>query len=167
MEKESCVVPKALQRETLKKLHQGHQGIVRCQERAQISVWWPGIGQQIKDLVQSCSTCAREFVPHPEPLIPTPLPEFPWQQVASDLFSFKGESHIVVTDYYSRYSEVLKLRDTTSKGVVNAIKAIFSRHGIPETLVSDNGPQYSSELFVKFVHVTSSHHYPRSNGHAE
>ena len=49
----------------------------------------------------------------------------------------------------------------------------FSRHGIPETLVSDNGPQYSSELFVKFaaeynfVHVTSSPHYPRSNGHAE
>lgn len=167
------VVPKALQRETLKKLHQGHQGIVRCQERARISVWWPGIGQQIKDLVQGCSTCAREFVPHPEPLIPTPLPEFPWQQVASDLFSFKGESYIVVTDYYSRYPEVLKLRDTTSKGVIDAIKAIFSRHGIPEILVSDNGPQYSSELFVKFaaeynfVHVTSSPHYPRSNGHAE
>ena len=68
---------------------------------------------------------------------------------------------------------MLKLRDTTSKGVIDAIKAIFSRHGIPETLVSDNGPQYSSELFVKFaaeynfVHVTSSPHYPRSNGHAE
>ena len=46
---------------------------------------------------------------------------------------------------------MLKLRDTTSKGVVDAIKAIFSRHGIPETLVSDNGPQYSSELFVKFA----------------
>ena len=58
------VVPKELQRETLKKLYQGHQGIVRCHERARISVGWPGIGQQIKDLVQSCPTCVREFSQH-------------------------------------------------------------------------------------------------------
>ena len=88
----------------------------------------------------------------------------------SDLFVFKGESYVVVTDYYLRYPEVLKLRDTTAKGVTDALKAIFSRHGIPETLVSDNGPQYSSGLFAveyNFMHVTSSPHYPRSNGHAE
>ena len=86
---------------------------------------------------------------------------------------FKGESYVVVTDYYSRYPEVLKLRDITAKGVIDALKAIFSRHGIPETLVSDNGPQYSSELFAlfaveyNFMHVTSSPHFPRCNGHAE
>ena len=102
------VVPKELQRETLKKLHQGHQGIVRCQERARISVWWPGIGQQIKDLVHSCPTFHA------------------WQRVSSDLFVFKGESYVVVTDYYSRYPEVLKLRDITAKGVIDALKAIFS-----------------------------------------
>ena len=103
------VVPKEHRRETLKKLHQRHQGIVRCQERARISVWWPGIGQQIKDLVQSCPTCVREFSHHPEPWMLTPLPDLLWQQVSSDLFVFKGESYVVVTDYYSRYPEVLKL----------------------------------------------------------
>ena len=61
-------IPKEHQREALHKLHQGHQGIVKCQERARISVWWPGIGQQIKSVVQSCPTCMREFSPHPEPL---------------------------------------------------------------------------------------------------
>ena len=120
------VVPKELQRETLKKLHQGHQGIVRCQERARISFWWPGIGQQIKDLVQSCPTCVREFSHHPEPLMFTPLPDLPWQRVSLDLFVFNGETYVVVTDYYSRYPEVLKLRDTTAKGVIDALQAIFS-----------------------------------------
>ena len=113
------VVPKELQWETLKKLHQGHQGIVRCQERARISVWWPGIGQ---DFVQSCPTCVREFSHHPEPLMLTALPDLPWQRVSSDLFVFKGESYVVVTDYYSRYPEVLKLRDTPAKGVIDALK---------------------------------------------
>ena len=115
----------------------------------------------------------REFSHHPDPLMLTPLPDLSWQQVSSDLFVFKGGSYVVVTDYYSRYPEVLKLRDTTAKGVIDTLKAIFSRHGIPETLVSDNGPQYSSELFAlfaveyNFMHVTSSPHFPRSNGHAE
>ena len=115
----------------------------------------------------------KEFSPHPEPLMPTPLPDFPWQLVASDLFIFKGDSYAVVTDYYSRYPEVLQLRDTTSKGVIKALKAIFSQHGIPETLVSDNVPQYSSEMFAifaaeyNFTHVTSSPHFPRSNRHAK
>ena len=105
------MVPKESRRETLKKLHQGHQGIVRCQERARISVWWPGIGQQIKDLVQSCLTCVREFSHHPEPLMLTPLPDLPPQRVSSDLFVFKGESYVIVTDYYSRYPDVLKLKE--------------------------------------------------------
>ena len=47
----------------------------------------------------------------------TPLPDLPWQRVSSDLFVFKEESYVVVTDYYSRYPEELKLRDTTAKGV--------------------------------------------------
>ena len=96
-----------------------------------------------------------------------------WQRVASDLFVLKGKSYLLVVDYFSRYPEVVKLKATTSGSIIDALKGVFSRHGIPETLVSDNGPQYASQEFMEFTklygfaHVTSSPHFPQSNGHAE
>lgn len=65
------------------------------------------------------------------------------------------------------------MRETTSREVIKKLKEIFSRHGIPDVLVSDNGPQYSSKLFKEFstkwefAHLTSSPGYPQSNGMAE
>ena len=98
---------------------------------------------------------------------------YPWQKLGSDLFTLKGENYLLVTDYFSRYPEAIQLRTTTSQGIIAAPKSIFSRHGIPQTLVSDNGPQYSSQEFAEFAtlygfqHTNSSPHYPQSNGHAE
>lgn len=77
----SCVVvPEALRAETLKKLHQGHQGIVRCHLRAQTSVWWPDVSKQITDLLKRCPECTRDATPNKEPLMPTSLPDHPWQK---------------------------------------------------------------------------------------
>ena len=73
-------------------------------------------------------------------------------------------------DYFSHYPEVMKLSSTTSGGVINALKSIFGRHGIPEALISDNGPQFNSHEFEEkydIRHETSSPHYPQSNGQAE
>ncbi len=68
----------------------------------------------------------------------TPLPDYPWQVLGSDLFQVRAD-HLVV-DYFSRYPEVVKLTSTISAAIITALKAIFSRHGIPEVLRSDNGP---------------------------
>lgn len=73
-------------------------------------------------------------------------------------------------DYFSRYFEVAKLTSTSSEGVIEHFKSIFARHGIPEVVRSDNGPQFASEPFRKFAqdwnfsHVTSSPRFPQSNG---
>jgi len=173
MRGQRIVVPKALQNETLKKLHDGHQGMVRCRLRAKSAVWWPGLSKQLTEFVQRCPECARESKPNKEPLIPTPLSEHPWQQVATDLFALNGSDYLIVVDYFSRYPEVIQLRSTTSQSVVNALKSMFARHGIPETLRSDNGPQFTSREFADFAEsyqfsiTTSSPHYPASNGQAE
>ena len=51
---------------------------------------------------------------------------------------------------FSRYPEVVKLTSTTSAAIITALKAILSRHGIPEVIRSDNGPQYASQEFSAF-----------------
>ena len=93
--------------------------------------------------------------------------------LGSDLFMLNGVNYILLIDYFSRYPEVVKLTSTTSGSIITALKSIFSRHGVPEVLVSDNGPQYASQEFASFArkydfaHVTSSPRFPQSNGQAE
>ncbi|XP_064390623.1 uncharacterized protein K02A2.6-like [Halichondria panicea] len=164
------VVPLKLRKETLENIHEGHQGIERSRLRAQCSVWWPCVTAEVKQYVENCRECAKECKPKREPLISTPLPDYPWQMVGTDLFELKGQQYLVVVDYYSRYPECIKLSRTTSAHIITVLKAIFARHGIPETVRSDNGPQFSSHEFTQFAqtygfkHTTSSPHYPQSNG---
>ena len=167
------VIPKLLQREVLSKLHEGHQGIQKCRLRANISVWWPGITKHIKDMVERCPTCVRVSTPRREPLLPSYLPDYPWQKIGTDLFFLNGANYLVAVDYFSRYIEAIKLKTTTARSIIEGLKSMFSRHGIPEKIISDNGPQYPSHEFAefassyKFHHITSSPYYPQSNGQAE
>ena len=74
----------------------------------------------------------------------------PWQKVGTDLFDWQGKPHLIVVDYYSRYPEVAELRDTKASTVIKKTKSFFGRHGIPETVISDNGPKYSSAEYQRF-----------------
>ena len=67
---------------------------------------------------------------------------------------------LVVLDYYSRYIEILKLTTTTSADVICQLKSIIARCGIPEELVSDNGPQYTAEEFACLQRNTDSNTRP-------
>ena len=79
----------------------------------------------------------------------------------------------MAVDYFSKFVEVSLLTSESSQETIRALKSIFARHGIPEVLRSDNGPQYSSAEFAKFAkdwefqHITSSPIYPQSNGSAK
>ena len=167
------VVPASLQRETLNKLHEGHQGIERCRGRVTSSVWWPGVSTQMAQIVKQCPECAKNSTPAKEPLMTSPLPDYPWRVIGTDLFELEGKHYLLSVDYYSRYPEVTQLKTTTSVAIIEHLKAVFSRHGIPETVRSDNGPQYSSLEFAQFAntyefnHITSSPRYPQSNGQVE
>lgn len=106
-------------------------------------------------------------------MIAHPIPSRPWEYIASDLLEFEGRDYLITTDYYSNFFEVDRLYSKTSREVVNKLKAHMARHGIPDKLMSDNGPQYNSDEFRRFAdlyefeHVTSSPGYPQSNGKAE
>lgn len=168
------VIPLSQRYQVLQEIHHGHLGITKCQSRARQSVWWPSMGNSIERMIKSCRTCAEADKIPKEPLRPVATPSRPWEMVGSDLFRWNNKNFLLLVDYYSRYPEVLLLGDDTSSGrIVSEMKSVFARHGIPDCLISDNGPQYSSHEFKSFVgdyrfrHVTSSPYYPRSNGAAE
>ena len=124
-------------------------------------------------MINQCLICCKTRFQSVEPLMSSPFPDYPWQRVASDIFEWNKQQYLLVVDYYPRFVEIAKLSTATSHDVINHLKSIFARHGIPESFTSDNGPQYSDELFSKFAneygftHLTSSPYYPQGNGAAE
>ncbi|XP_052809379.1 uncharacterized protein K02A2.6-like [Mya arenaria] len=127
-------------------------------------------------MVSNCSMCAEQQNQQPaEPLKPTLTPDLPYDMVGCDVFQFRSEKYlvIVIVDYYSKYIDTEKLESETTSDITSALMKVFSSHGIPNTLISDNGPQFSSSEFKTFceehgiIHLTSSPHFQSSNGEAE
>ena len=81
------------------------------------------------------------------------IPLRPWQRVGGDLFGIQGQSYLILVDYYSGFFEISKLQLPDSEAVITQCKSQFARHGIPGRLITDNGPQFSSAVFLKFAHV--------------
>lgn len=173
---ENIVIPMQLRKEMLQRIHAGHMGIEKSKQCARDILFWPGMSTHIASMVEHCSICLERrtcMSNAKEPLISHPIPNQPWQIVGTDLFSWNSDDYIVVVDYYSRYFDLEKLKSTTAAAVILKLKKVFAAHGIPEKVISDIGPQFSSKEFENFartwdfVHVTSSPHYPQSNGLSE
>jgi transposase InsO family protein len=168
------IVPPSMRAEMLSHIHSSHLGITKCKQRAREALFWPGMSKQIESLVKDCVACnTYQNQQSSEPLCPTRTPDLPWIEVASDIFEFEGGSWLVTVDYYSKFIEVDKLKGLSSAHVIDVLKSQLCRHGIPEKLRTDNGPQFVSQQFSSFCkdygieHDTSSPHYPQSNGLAE
>ena len=120
-----------------------------------------------------CVTCAKDRPTPKEPLMSATSPSRPWERIATDLFELNGKVYLIVTDYYSRWFETNELRNETSQVVIQALKELFAIHGIPDLIMSDNGPQNSADSFREFatkygfVHTTSPPRYPQVNGEVE
>ena len=156
-------MPHSERPETLKVLHLGHYAVDKMQLRALETVYWPGINKDILKQYQSCKTCIKySKSQRSEPLQSHPTPELPWDTVATDLFEIKNSKYLPLVDYYSRFPVLHKLGSTTSKVLVQEMKAVFAELGVPNIIISDSGPQYTSAEFKDFTkqwqieHIVSS-----------
>ena len=131
------------------------------------------MNKDIIEWVENCNTCIVNSRIKHYPLRTSELPEEPWSVVGADLFEYKGKDYLLVVDYFSRWIEVLEVHKKTTDAVVRGMEVIMARLGVPLTMRSDNGPCFSSDAFRRFIeewkinHITSSPHYPESNGLAE
>lgn len=146
------VVPRKLRKELLNKIHYCHLGVEKCKNRAREIVYWPGMNQQIENIVNSCDSCMRyKKANSKESLLPREVPNGPWEQLGIDLFEFKNCHWLLVIDYYSKYVEVAKLENMLGATIVSKLKSIFARFGIPKKINSDNGTHFVNQDMKKFA----------------
>ncbi|KAJ8366663.1 hypothetical protein AAFF_G00345590 [Aldrovandia affinis] len=170
------VLPCSLHARALTLAHEGHLGIVGTKQHLRTKVWWPGMDRAAEKHCKECHGCQIVSRPDPPELLrPTPLPDGPWRDLAVDLLGPPPSNHsiLVVVDYYSRYYEYDILTSTTTEKVIDSLESIFSRHGLPVTLKSDNGPQFKSELFREYcenngiTHLRTTAKWAQANGEVE
>ncbi len=171
------IVPEADRSDILQQLHRGHQGIQKCLQRARSSVYWPKLTDELTELIKNCKTCLKFAAANRQdnigPSLGQEVPTTPWTKLASDIFTWQNQNFLILVDYMSRFPIVRKLTSMTAECVLNHLNSIFNEYGPPTSLVTDNGPCYSSAAFKTAMlqhgihHITISPHYHQSNGLAE
>ena len=168
------LVPRSLQQKYLEKIHAGHQGINSCLQKAREFVFWHGYTKDITETVEKCILCQENnsttSVKHH---YLSDVPPHPWHTLGTDLFYYKKMDFLLLVDYFSKFLIVRRIPNSTTGAVKKELRDIFTEFGTPFILRSDNGPCYASEEFKFYLqefridHLTSSPHYPQSNGLAE
>lgn len=98
------------------------------------------MSRDIEQKISNCNACLKfQRSNQKEVLIPSEIPNEPWKELDSDLFYFGRKPYILIVVYFSKYVEVMPLKDETSCTTIKAIKSCFARWGIPEVSRSDNG----------------------------
>ena len=159
----------------LSQLHESHQGFVRTKQRARLSVYWPGIDNNIDNTILSCKQC-QDHLPSnlKEVIIQKPTPARPFQEISVDLCSHAGHTYLIIVDCHTDWPAIISLDyGTTALHIISHIRQSFCDTAIPDILWSDDGSQFISKNFAKFaqrwgfLHKFSLPHYPQSNGKAE
>lgn len=151
MKDNKIVIPRVLQKRTLVLAHEPHLGISSMNRRLRSKVWWSGMDSMIEHFVGNCSGCVLVSIPETQPITRTEIPERPWMKIAMDFMEIPGGHHLlVVTDYFSRYLEVVIQNSMTAKLTITKLREIFARFGYPEEIVCDNGQPFASEEFSTF-----------------
>ena len=174
---EQIVIPPSMRKLIKDTVHEGHLGKTKCKTRARRHFFWPGINAEIERFVEECEACQENRNQQPRESNIRIVTTRPWEIIGSDIFHFRNDHYLIVVDYYSGYPEIMFLGHggdhPASRDVISKLKQIMAGHGCPVKMITDGGPQYTSEEFKRFAKnwefkiEFSSPEYPRGNGKAE
>ena len=131
--------------------------------------------KDIEQRVRRCTPCAAAAKQPPKATLHSwPPATKPWEKIHIDYAGpHLGKQFPIVIDAYSKYPEVVSVPSIPSRQTVAALRKMCAQHGVPETIVSDNGPQFTSLEFRKFCaanavnHILAPPYHPQSNGWAK
>nr|XP_047137473.1 uncharacterized protein K02A2.6-like [Hydra vulgaris] len=150
LKENKIVIPTDMRPLILTQLHLSHLGTEKTKARARNVVYCPGLTSDIDKLILNCHKCLK-YRNHnkKKKIIQHDIPDLPWSKVGSDIYELHGKIYVIVIDYFSKFIENSVIPDKTAFSVIKFMKTIFTRHGIPSSLIADNNP-YNSAEFLNF-----------------
>ena len=153
-------------------LHEGHPGMTRMKAIAQGAVWWPGINAKIERKIKEClnAKCIRNF----NLWLCYTYGNGQVDRLHIDVAGpFEGRMFLVVVDSHSKCLDVISVLNANSATTIHELRELFTIHGIPEIVVSDNGTTFTSAEFSEFIarnsirRLRTAPYLPATNGLAE
>jgi transposase InsO family protein len=170
-------IPQELHERVLELGHKGHPGIVVMKQRLHSKVWWPNMDRDVEQWCKRCYGCQLVSKPErPEPMVRTELPSRPWEHLAADFMGplLSGHHLFAVVDYYSRWVEIAIMTTTpNAEKAVEALEKMLMTHGLPNSITTDNRPQFISQYFKQYceqngiVHRHTTALWPQANREIE
>uniref|UniRef100_A0A1I7RZG3 RNA-directed DNA polymerase n=1 Tax=Bursaphelenchus xylophilus TaxID=6326 RepID=A0A1I7RZG3_BURXY len=182
-------IPKELRTKILTDFHddhlQGaHQGLQKSIANLKKRVFWDGMVRDMKQYISSCPQCQINKVNPGDKTLAKTIPFqpalFPFHRVHIDIKgplpqTENGNRYILVSiDAHTKYVMVSPMPNQETKTVINAfMESVITKFGIMELLYSDNGSQFTDQLFVQlgkhygFKHQYSPVNTPHLNGQVE
>ena len=144
--------------------------VSRMKSLERSAVWWPGIDWDLEGKVKKCQSCQlNQKTPAQVPFHLRSWPTRPWSRLHIDhAVPFLGDLFLIIVDAHSKWLEVKRISSTSSQITISVLKSVFATHGIPDTLMSDNGSAFTSAEFKEFAdcngiqHLTSAPYHPSS-----
>ena len=146
------IIPPSLRNRLLQELHEEHPGIVAMTATARSYIRWPNLKAETELTGRTWEVCqaVRNVLPS-APLYPCRWPTRVWQRVHVDFAENDGNYFLRLIDNHSKWIEVAHMRSTTAQNTIDHIRLWFVAYGLPEEVVSDNGPQFISQEFSDFL----------------
>lgn len=167
------------QQEILKHYHDGktnHRGINECYLALSQRYYWPKMKDQITKFINDCIICGQAKYDR-KPIKPqlkiVPPAIKPFEIVHIDLLTIQTEKYLTIVDVFSKYAQAYHIQDGTAISILQALLKFCTHHGLPLTIVSDNGTEFTNQLFNEFVNLHKINHHrilphsPNDNGIVE
>ena len=181
------MLPKSLRKYVMSVAHDsikgGHQGIRKTKDKVLSNFYWRGVEGDVARYCRSCDVCqktvSKGLTPR-APLQSIPVVDVPFKKVAVDLVgpihppSEEGHRYILtLVDFATRYPEAVPLKKIDTETVAEALVNIYTRIGIPEEILSDQGTQFVSDCMKEvnrllgITQSTTTPFHPMCNGLVE
>lgn len=160
----------------------GHLGIQATIDKIKKQYFWPDMGKQIKEYINNCITCkANKIGTHTKmPMHITSTASAPFEKIIMDCVGPIPESRtgnrfmVTFQDDLTKFAECVCTPNILATTVAQAfVESIVCRHGLPKTLLTDNGTNFMSDMFqqvcrlLKINHITSTVAHPQTVGQIE